>query len=351
VACGSPRMIHLERLNHRFQQGPLVLDDVTLRVARGERLALVGRSGSGKSTLLRCMNLLVRPSAGRVFVDDTDLLALDEGDLAVARRDIGMVFQHFALLKRQTVFENIAFPLRVAGVSQTQTIARVEQLLALVGLGDAARRYPAQLSGGQRQRVGLARALAHRPRLLLCDEPTSALDAATASEAVALLRSVSGELNLTLVVVTHDLDVARALADRVAVLDGGLLAEETNAATFFSMPTSVAGRRLTGHGAPLALPFSLANEAQSQAGIGPSTLLAVSLAPTTPRHALFETLATRFKLSVEIVGAHLAPVGPRAVGQLAVVTHGDPAVIRQALEALSAQQVTVEVLGHVRPAA
>lgn len=344
-------MIRLERITHRFGVCPTVLDDVSLEVPRGERLAIVGRSGSGKSTLLRCVNLLVRPRWGRVVVGETDLLALDEHELSIVRRDVGMVFQHFALLGRKNVFENVAFPLELAGRSAAETKQRVDLLLSLVGLSDVAHRFPPQLSGGQRQRVGLARALAHEPRVLLCDEPTSALDAATTEEMVSLLRRVSVELDLTLLVVTHDLHVARALADRVAVIDAGRLVEATPASTFFAGPTSAAGKRLTGHGLAPPLPFPLESEARSRSGVGPSTLLTVSLGPGTPRGALIETLATRFRLGVEVVGGHLDPVGPHAVGQLAVLAHGEPTVIRQALEALSAQHITVEVLGHVRDAA
>lgn len=223
-----------------------VLRDVSLSLARGERLAVVGESGAGKSTLLRALNLLVTPARGVVEFEGRALTGLAPAALAAERRHIGMVFQHFALLQRRTVRENVALPLELAGASGAAIARRVDELLDRVRLRDKADARPWQLSGGQRQRVGIARALAHHPRLLLCDEPTSALDAETAQHVVALLRELSVELGLTLVVVTHQMEVARALADTIAVLDRGEVVELTRAERFFAGPTSAAGRRLVG---------------------------------------------------------------------------------------------------------
>lgn len=222
----------------------VALRDVSFELGRAQRLAIVGESGAGKSTLLRCLNLLVKPTAGSVEVDGQRLNELDERALGKARHQLGMVFQHFALLHRRTVRSNVALPLELAGVARPQIARRVDELLERVRLADKADAYPAELSGGQRQRVGIARALAHAPRVLLCDEPTSALDVENAHHVVELLDELSREMKLTIVLVTHQLELVRALADEVAVLDGGLLRELTPVAEFFSAPRSAAGQRL-----------------------------------------------------------------------------------------------------------
>jgi D-methionine transport system ATP-binding protein len=232
-------MLQLEGVGHAYG-----LHGVTLEVPRGARLALVGESGAGKSTLLRCLNLLVRPDRGRVLFDGVELTALDESSLASARRKLGMIFQHFALLHRRTARENVALPLELAGWPTPEIDARVNELLERVWLKEKADAWPAQLSGGQRQRVGIARALAHGPQVLLCDEPTSALDPRTARQIIDLLLELGRDLQLTVVLVAHQLGVVRRFADWVAVLDGGLLAELTPAEAFFAKPRSPAGARL-----------------------------------------------------------------------------------------------------------
>ncbi len=220
------------------------LRDVSFEVRAGARLAIVGESGAGKSTLLRCLNLLVRPTAGAVELDGAALTALDPSALAAARRQLGMVFQHFALLQRRTVRDNVALPLELSGLPPAHVEARVDAVLARVRLTELARAYPSELSGGQRQRVGIARALVHRPRVLLCDEPTSALDAQTARHIVGLLAELAAELQLTVVFVSHQLEVVRALADEVLVLHGGRLQERSPVEAFFRAPASAAGQRL-----------------------------------------------------------------------------------------------------------
>jgi D-methionine transport system ATP-binding protein len=222
----------------------VALRDVSFELGRAERLAIVGESGAGKSTLLRCLNLLVQPTRGSVELEGQQLTELGPRELSKARHQLGMVFQHFALLHRRTVRQNVALPLELAGVAKAEIAKRVDELLQRVRLSDKAGAYPAELSGGQRQRVGIARALAHAPRVLLCDEPTSALDAENAHHVVGLLDELSRELRLTIVLVTHQLELVRALADRVAVLDAGQLAELSPAAQFFARPSSAAGQRL-----------------------------------------------------------------------------------------------------------
>jgi D-methionine transport system ATP-binding protein len=194
------------------------LADVSFSIGRGERFGIIGRSGAGKSTLLRTINMLERPDEGHVRVDGVDIGTLDENGLVALRRRIGMIFQHFNLMSAKTVFENVALPLRVAGVGRAETASRVNELLALVGLAEKANAYPAMLSGGQKQRVGIARALVHRPEILLCDEATSALDPETTEQILALLRDINGQFGLTIVLITHDMAVIDEACDRVLVL-------------------------------------------------------------------------------------------------------------------------------------
>ncbi|OPG04462.1 methionine ABC transporter ATP-binding protein [Microbispora sp. GKU 823] len=203
----------------------VALDGVDLHVGKGEVFGVLGRSGAGKSTLLRCVNLLERPDEGVVTVDGRELTALGAADLRRARQRIGMIHQHFALLSSRTVAGNVAFPLEVMGVGRAARARRVAEMLDLVGLTDRAGAYPAQLSGGQKQRVGIARALAAEPSVLLSDEATSALDPATTQSILALLRRLNRELGLTILLITHEMDVIKAVCDSAAIMSDGRIAE------------------------------------------------------------------------------------------------------------------------------
>ncbi|KGB93291.1 MULTISPECIES: methionine ABC transporter ATP-binding protein [Burkholderia] len=220
------------------------LRDVTLDVRRGEVFGIIGRSGAGKSTLLRLVNGLERPSSGRVRVQGVDVGALDEDGLVALRRRTGMVFQHFNLLSAKTVFENVALPLKIAGVPKAERVRKVEALLDLVGLAAKRDAYPASLSGGQKQRVGIARALVHDPEVLLCDEATSALDPETTQSILALLADINRRLGLTIVLITHEMEVIRAVCDTVAVIEQGEVVETGPVWRVFGDPRHGATRAL-----------------------------------------------------------------------------------------------------------
>ncbi len=240
--CGEsfPAVIEVRKVEKQFHtpDGPFfALRDIDLSVSRGEIFGIIGRSGAGKSTLLRTLNLLERPTAGEVWIEEQEVTALDGAGLRELRQRVGMVFQHFNLLGSRTVYENVRLPLRVAGgLSAKEEARRVAEALDLVGLTGQARKYPRQLSGGQRQRVGIARAIANRPRLLLCDEATSALDPETTQSILSLLRDINQQLNLTIVLITHGMDVIRAISDRVAVLDHGRVIESGEVIEVFLSP-------------------------------------------------------------------------------------------------------------------
>jgi D-methionine transport system ATP-binding protein len=226
-----------------------VLRDVDLNVAKGERIVICGPSGSGKSTLIRCINGLEKPDSGRIEIlgpenRPQDIVPLDERALQKVRGRIGMIFQHFNLLSARSVADNVALPLKIAGRSRAERKARVAELLALVGLEAKADSYPAQLSGGQKQRVGIARALAADPALLLSDEATSALDPETTTSILALLKDINRKLGLTILMITHEMSVIRAITDRVVVLDHGRIVEQGPTERVFAAPEADLTRRL-----------------------------------------------------------------------------------------------------------
>jgi D-methionine transport system ATP-binding protein len=237
---------------HKHYGAVSALDNIDLQVRRGEVFGIIGRSGAGKSSLLRLLNRLEAPSAGQVLIDGQDIAGLHGKPLHALRRKVAMIFQHFNLLANSTVAENIELPMRMAGVAQAQRSARVEELLRLVGLASRGGAYPAQLSGGQKQRVGIARALVLEPQILLCDEATSALDPESTQAILDLLRSINQRLGLTIVLITHEMQVIRDLCDRVAVLEQGRIVETGAVWEVFGNPRHAVSRILLREAAPAA---------------------------------------------------------------------------------------------------
>ena len=211
------------------------LKDINLEIKRGEIYGIIGLSGAGKSTLVRCINMLERPTSGNVIVNGKDLTTMTESQLREARKDIGMIFQHFNLLSTSTVYDNIAFPLKLAGKSKEEIKAKVEPLLKLVGLENKAHQYPSQLSGGQKQRVAIVRSLLMHPEVILFDEVTASLDPEMVREVLELINDLAQE-GRTMLIVTHELQFARAIADRIIFMDKGVIAEEGTAEEFFNQP-------------------------------------------------------------------------------------------------------------------
>ncbi len=220
------------------------LRDVNLHVERGDMFGIIGQSGAGKSTLVRCINLLERPTEGSVIIDGKDVTAYRGKELSQLRESIGMIFQNFSLFQQRTVLRNVTFPLELRREDKTTAEKRALELLELVGLADKAANYPSQLSGGQQQRVAIARALANNPEIMLCDEATSALDTMTTHAILDLLRDINKELGVTMVVITHSLSVAKQICNKVAVIEGGAIAEVGATDEVFGNPQSDATRRL-----------------------------------------------------------------------------------------------------------
>jgi D-methionine transport system ATP-binding protein len=240
-------MIEIKNLCKTFQTADGTVEalrDVTLTIADGDIYGIIGMSGAGKSTLVRCINMLERPSGGSVLINGTDMGSLSPSGLRQIRRRITMIFQGFNLLMQRTCLKNICFPLELSGMKKAQARARALELLEIVGLPDKANAYPAQLSGGQQQRIAIARALATNPEVLLCDEATSALDPKTTHSILELIRDINHKLGITVILITHQMNVVEEICNRVAILDDGVVVEEGEVGTVFSSPKSVAAKRL-----------------------------------------------------------------------------------------------------------
>ena len=256
-------MIELQHVSKTFETAGGRVDalkDVSLTIASGDIYGIIGMSGAGKSTLVRCINMLERPTSGKVIVNGQQLDAMTPAQLRAARREITMIFQRFNLLMQRTCLRNVCFPMELAGVKKAEAEQRARELLELVGLPDKADSYPAQLSGGQQQRVAIARALATHPKVLLCDEATSALDPNTTRQILELIRDINKKLGITVVVITHQMSVVKEICTHVAILDEGRVAESGLVGTVFAAPKSAAGRRLVFPGGADAQVYDPAGE-------------------------------------------------------------------------------------------
>jgi D-methionine transport system ATP-binding protein len=323
------------------------LDAVSLAVSAGEIIGIIGRSGAGKSTLVRIVNGLEKPSAGTVTVAGAPLSELDEAGARVARRAIGMVFQHFNLLSSRTAAGNIALPLEIAGVPKAEIAARVEELLGLVGLTEQRDRYPSELSGGQKQRVGIARALATRPKVLLCDEATSALDPETTGQILDLLARIRREVGVTIVLITHEMAVVKAIADRVAVLDSGRIVEQGATFDIFAHPqhptTKTFLRALSGAELPDHIRTQLS---EAPVPSGKAVIRVVFTGPQAEQPVLTR-LARVLSIDINILSGQLETIGGRGFGSLVIAVPGDAVTVHAVTAALDRLELTAEVLGHV----
>ncbi len=240
-------MIELEHLSKTFSTSDGTVEalrDVSISIPDGDIFGIIGMSGAGKSTLVRCINMLEKPTAGRVVIDGVDLGSLSEKELRQVRRKVTMIFQSFNLLQQKTCLKNICFPLELAGVPRAKAKKRALELLEIVGLSEKAGSYPSQLSGGQQQRIAIARALATEPKVLLCDEATSALDPTTTHSILELIREVNEKTGITVVIITHQMSVVESICKHVAILEEGVVAEQGEVGEVFSRPKSSAARKL-----------------------------------------------------------------------------------------------------------
>ncbi|KRB34737.1 methionine ABC transporter ATP-binding protein [Acidovorax sp. Root70] len=342
-------MIELRGITQTYQgsQGPVeALKGIDLTIQPGEVFGIIGKSGAGKSSLVRVINLLNRPTTGQVIVGGQDLTQLNDAHLREARREIGMVFQHFNLLSSRTVFDNAALPLELAGMDKAAIRARVNPLLDLVGLSALADRYPAQISGGQKQRVGIARALASRPKVLLSDEATSALDPETTRSILDLLRQVNRELGLTVVLITHQMQVIKQVADRVAVIEAGRIVEQGRVLDVFTRPQQAITKSLIDEILPQELPASVLDHVRKLAGqLGAGRtgqLLRLSYAGDSAYQPILSQLIRQFGVDMSILHGQVDEIQGETFGSLAVYASGEADSVRGAVAHLRAGGVEVE---------
>ena len=331
----STSIIQIQHLCKIFGSGDgavHALEDINLDIQAGEIFGIIGLSGAGKSTLVRCMNLLERPTSGTVVVDGKEMTALSEKDLRLVRRKITMIFQSFNLLMQRTVLDNVCLPMELDGVPRSRRRQRAAELLDLVGLADKAAAYPAQLSGGQKQRVAIARALATDPKVLLCDEATSALDPTTTASILSLLKDLNQKLGVTVVVITHQMSVIEEICSRVAILDGGVIAEQGRVEDIFSNPSTDAARRLVYPGG--------ASVEQYPAG---THAVRVAFNGGTAYQPLIASLAIDCGVKVNILGADTRNIDGKAFGTMLLGLPDDPNDAARALSYIRSQpNVTAE---------
>ena len=344
-------MIELSHIQKVYPGNPPVeaLKDISLHIAKGEIYGIIGQSGAGKSTLIRCINLLERPTSGEVIVDGVDLMKLDEKGLRAARKDIGMIFQHFNLLSSRTVYDNVAFPLELQGMSKEEIKKRVEPLLDLVQLTDRKDNYPAQLSGGQKQRVGIARALASEPKVLLCDEATSALDPQTTQSILELLKDINRRMGLTIVIITHEMQVIKEICDKVAVIEGGHIVESGSVLEVFTNPQEPTTREFIGS----ILPQSLPDEARNHLKVvdektpGAYPVVRLTFTGNVTDEPVVAGLVRRFGINVSIMYGGVDYIQEVSFGRLIIVLEGAEDKIEEALAYIDNLHIGSEVIGYV----
>lgn len=338
-------MIELRHINKEFvvkKQQVQALQDVSLTINDGDIFGIIGFSGAGKSTLLRMVNALETPTSGDVLIDGVNINALSHNELRQVRKGIGMVFQSFNLLNSKTVYDNIAIPLRLNKVDQTTIDKRVKELLEFVNLPDKANAYPTQLSGGQKQRVGIARALATNPSILLCDEATSALDPETTEAILALLKRINQEFNITVLVVTHEIQVIKEICNRVAVMEHGRVVETGTVLDVFSHPTKAMTKRFVQTVIPERIPDSIV--ANLQADIRHYELIKVRfLGDTVTKHVIYEINRT-LAVETNIIFASVNQLQDSALGIFILQVVGDEATIQSVKEFISQNGLEWEVV-------
>ncbi|QIH05408.1 MULTISPECIES: methionine ABC transporter ATP-binding protein [unclassified Pseudomonas] len=314
------------------------LHPTSLRVENGQVFGLIGHSGAGKSTLLRLINRLENPSGGKIIVDNEEITALDAGGLRRFRQQVGMIFQHFNLLASKTVADNVALPLQLSGeLSRTEIDKRVTELLARVGLADHARKYPAQLSGGQKQRVGIARALATKPKILLCDEATSALDPQTTASVLQLLAEINRELKLTIVLITHEMDVIRRVCDQVAVMDAGTIVEQGDVAQVFLHPKHPTTKRFVQEDEQID-----ENEQRDDFAHVPGRIVRLTFQGESTYAPLLGTVARETGVDYSILAGRIDRIKDTPYGQLTLAISGGD--MEAAFARFAAADVHMEVL-------
>lgn len=328
-------IIEIRNLTKKFEAGGHVitaLNDVNLSIKKGEIYGIIGMSGAGKSTLVRSINYLEVPNEGRVLIDDVDLSKLTEKELRIKRRDIGMIFQGFNLLEQRNVIDNVCFPLEIAGMSRKKARDKARELLETVNLADKEKVYPSQLSGGQKQRVAIARALATNPGILLCDEATSALDPQTTESILSLLKEINEKLDITIVVITHQMSVITDICSRVAIIENGRLVEEGPVEEVFDSPKTDIARELIANKQNTYSPVE---------SLKSNKVIRIVFSENSSFEPVVANLILKFNTPVNIMGADTRNVGGKAKGEMLLGLPDDEDIQRSMIAYLKDRGLSV----------
>jgi D-methionine transport system ATP-binding protein len=341
------KVIDLGKIYEISGKSTHALHAINFEIRKGEIFGIVGQSGAGKSTLIRCINLLERPTQGQVWVNDQEITILKPRALRLVRRQMGMIFQHFNLLSCKTVYENIALPLKFAHYAAHKVHEKILFLLNLTALIDKQHCYPAELSGGQKQRVAIARALAYQPKILLCDEATSALDPETTKNILQLLKDINQRLGVTILLITHEVDVIKTLCDRVGLLDKGRLVEQADIVSFFTEPASDLGKKFVSHSLKQSLPLLLEKRLNCIKKENSHAILRIMFRGHAAAEPLIAHLMREMDMQLNILQANIELLKDVTVGIMLAEVMGNQTALQQGINYLLDKGLQVEVIGYV----
>lgn len=338
-------MIEFKNISKHYElkgQTIRALDQINLSIPEGSIFGIIGYSGAGKSTLIRLINLLERPNQGQIIINQTDFTALDARSLRQERANIGMIFQHFNLLQTKTVAANIEMPLKLLGIPKAEREKRLNELLEFIDLKHKKDAFPDELSGGQKQRVGIARALANHPKILLCDEATSALDPQTTKSVLALLKKINKEQNITIVMVTHEMDVIESICDYVAVMEQGKVIETGSTLEIFSQPKHPTTKNFIQTVLQQQLPVNILNNLENQ---NHHSIYSLQFLGTSAQETVVQAAIKQFDISLNILFANMTEINGAVIGQMFIQLLGDPEIIQQTIEFFKQNGVKIEQSG------
>lgn len=344
-------MISIRNLSKYYSLGKqkiAAIKEINLEVKPKEIYGIIGRSGAGKSTLIRCVNMLERPTTGSVMLEGNCLTTMTPLALREARKKMGMIFQHFNLLQSRTVFENIALPLELMGTPHQKIHHRVNELLELTELNNFAKQYPSQLSGGQKQRVAIARALANSPSVLLSDEATSALDPQSTQSILELLRSINHELGITILLITHEMDVVKSICDRVAILHKGEIIEERKVIDLFTLPQTQVAIDLVKASSRIEIPRALKELLQENATSASGTIIRIAYHGESASHPIISYLIQQYGVVINILQGNIETIQEQIVGMMIVEIIANQEQVAQSIQFLEKNGLQIEILGYVQ---
>lgn len=342
-------LVNVEKTFYSRGKEIQAVKDVSIKVKKGEIYGVIGYSGAGKSTLIRCINLLERPTSGKVIFKGEDLTLLNEKELRDKRRKIGMIFQNFNLLKSRNVYKNVAYPLKGLKLSKEEERKKVMELLDLVGLKDKEKAYPSELSGGQKQRVAIARSLANDPEVLLCDEATSALDPKTTKSILSLLKNLNKKLGLSIILITHEMEVIKEICHRASIMENGEVIEEGDIVKLFSKPNKESTKEFLDIAGNKEKIKEIINEKNNIFGIEKEDVIAkIGYVGDSTKNALISEASRKYNLNINILYGNLEVLGNTMVGELIVLFRGSKGDIDRGISYFKAKELTVEVIENDR---